>query len=247
MSEPTARRGRPRILAKNIAETVDCPVWLDGALMAPASGTFSLFDESGVTVTTGAVVVVAQIATYPILASHTSAKELSDRWREEWSLVIAGVTRLFVFDAYLARRKPYPVVTDADLIRRHSDLADLRPRSLSSYQPYLDEAWDVTIGRLLEMGVLPQRVVTPWSLRGVHLLETMVLICRDFASMLDAGDRWDVLGKEYREEAESAWGRLTFRLDDSEDGTGNRRDSAAPVVFLSSTPAAARWGGIGGR
>lgn len=237
MGEYTARRELPRIIARGIGETLDCPVFTDASLVAPVSGTFTLYDDAGASLVSGPVVVTANVATYPITGPDTSSRPFSDRWREEWSLIFAGsVTRLFTFDVCLARRKLYPVVTDTDLLRRHSDLDLLRPRSMSSYQGFRDEAWVIVYNRLMGLGALPYKIVTPWSVREVHLLETLILICNDFKSMMDAGDRWDLLGQQYRKDADSAWNRLTFKTDDDETGDGARQDTAMPVVFLSSTP-----------
>ena len=130
-------------LERGRAQKVKCPVYLDGALAAPTSGTVTIYNAAGVAVIdAAAVTVTGSIAEYALIAGDTSGGELGLGWRIEWSLLMPDtVTHIFRIDSGLVRRRLYPVISDIDLKRRHTDLDDLRDSGSTSYQDFLDEAW----------------------------------------------------------------------------------------------------------
>ena len=66
---------------------------------------------------------------------------------------IDGDEYLFRRMAALVRRRLYPVVSDIDLTATYSDLDNLRPSSLSSYQQYIDDAWYQILRRIRNRGM----------------------------------------------------------------------------------------------
>ena len=103
-------------LERGRAQKVKCPVYLAGALAAPASGTVSIYNAAGVAVIDAAAVTVASsIAEYALIAGDTSGGELGLGWRIEWSLLMPDtVTHIFRIDSGLVRRRLYPVISDID-------------------------------------------------------------------------------------------------------------------------------------
>ena len=224
------------------AQTIKCPVYRDGALAVPASGTVSVFNAAGAAVVGAqAVTVASSVAEYTLSAGSTTGESLGLGWRIEWTLALPdSVSHVFRVDAGLVRRRLYPVISDVDLKRRHSDLDDLRSADASSYQDFLDEAWQDLIDRLSARGSLPFLIMEPGALRRCHLFHTLQLIFLDFSS--SAGDgRYLDLAEQYRKEFEDAWGQLRFSYDYDHDGEadkdGQEKKSPHAVVWLGGS----RW------
>lgn len=213
-------------------------VYTAGALAAPSSGEIAIYDASNVALLAAgtAVTVTASVANYTLLASTVTAKALGAGWRVEWSLVMPdGHTHLFRQDGALVRVRLSPVITDADLLARHTDLTSLRPAALSSYQGYIDEAWRDVLGRLEAAGRRPYLVISPEALRQVHLFTTLELIFRDFAGSGDPTNKWTMLAEHYSKEGERAWANLSLVYDETDSGTGSaRRRAGMTSMFLTS-------------
>ncbi len=225
----------PELIERGRTNTLTCPVYRDGALASPTTGdTVSIYRPDGSLLVTATITKVSNVATYPLLASTMSAESYGENWVVEWALTMPdGVVHTFRRDMALCRRSLYPVVTDADLVRRHNDLAELRPSTLTSYQDYLDEAWVEMLHRLRQGGSLAQLICSPEDLRYVHLYRTLELIFRDFMVTAAADSKWATLAQSYADQGKAAWGQLAVKYDTNEDGVmdSNRR-AMAPVTFL---------------
>jgi hypothetical protein len=240
----TARIPFPDYLERNRTQTVKLEVYRDGALAAPSSGTFTLYDDNDEeVVSAAAVTITASVAEYSISAATLpTTQTVGEGWQEEWALVMPdGVTHTFRRSAALVLRTLYPVITDLDLTALYTDLGDLRPDALTSFQGYIDEAWRQVLGRLIARGRFPYLILDPWSLREIHLETTLALIFRDFASSLGQGQYLE-LAESHKKEASFAWQTLTFQYDEDHDGKpdGERRKAAEPVIYLSNAPRT-RW------
>lgn len=236
----SARLPGPEIIERGVAGTISCPVYRDGALVAPSSGTLSLYDRANVALLSAVSVTIASsIATYAVLAALTASLAPADGWRVEWALVMPdGVTHTFRRDAALVYRRLYPVVTDADLLRFHTDLTTRRPPSESSYQDYLDEAWAIIEGRLLATQRRPWLVLAPSALREVHLYTALGMVFRDFATGGPGTAEWE-RAADYDRRAEAAWASLSY--PQAEESTGAARDLARrragrPTLWLAGRP-----------
>lgn len=235
----TARFVGPEILEQGRANTITCPVYKDGAIVGPTatSSTLTVYNTSNNEVAhAGAVSVVSSVATCSITAAELAAESYSDNWRFEWALVIAGTTYTFRTDGALVYRRLYPVITDADLLRAHTDLTRRRPPGEASYQDYLDESWAQVESRLVNTGRRPWLIMSPSSLRDYHLCLTLALIFRDFATGGTTSAEWEMM-RHYEDKATAAWDALTFP-EASEDGTTRdptRRTAGEPSVWLGSS------------
>lgn len=241
----SARIPFPDYLERNRSQTVKLEVYRDGALAAPSSGTFTLYDDSDEeVVSAAAVTITSSVAEYTIPAlTLPTSKAVGEGWREEWALLMPdGVIHTFRRSAALVLKNLYPVITDLDLTALYTDLGDLRPASLTSFQGYIDEAWRQVLGRLIAAGRFPYLILDPWSLREIHLETTLALIFRDFASSLGQGQYLE-LAESHKKEAAFAWKTLTFQYDEDHDGKpdSKRRKAAEPVIYLSNAPRT-RWG-----
>lgn len=232
----TARFLLPDLLERGRANALSCPVWQDGALVAPSSGTVTIYDGAGeVVVSAAAVTVTASIATYSYTPASTV--DYGEGWRVEWTLVISTVTHVFRQDAALVRVVLHSPITDADLFRRVSSLDPSGSAPISSvadYQDYLDEAHTVIQGRLLAAGNRPNLILTPSALREVYLTLTLALIFEDFATKLN--DAYSERATGYRQDYQEAWGDLRFSYASSDEvdaGTLPGRRSATPTVWTT--------------
>lgn len=231
----TARFLLPDLLERGRPNALSAPIYLDGALVECASGTISIFDGSNVArVSAQAVTPDADgIATY----SYTPdlGLTLGLGWRVEWDLILQGGDKAYPRnEAALVRHRLYPVVTDADLYRRAGGLQSTAGDAISTlttYQPYRDEAWAVIQGRLLGRGNRPNLIMSPSALREPHVCLSLALIFADFSSRNSAEYR--ETAADYREQYRAAWDALTFAYDEDDDGQadGSKRRSGHPVIF----------------
>jgi hypothetical protein len=242
----TARIPFPDFLERARTQLVKLEVYRDGALAAPSSGTFTLFDSNGDEVVSAAAVTIASsVAQYSIgAATLPTTVPVGEGWQEEWALLMSdGVVHTFRRSAALVLRTLYPVITDLDLTALYTDLDELRPAALASFQGYIDEAWRQVLGRLIAKGRFPYLILDPFSLREIHLETTLAIIFRDFSSSLGQGQYLE-LAESHKKEAAFAWQTLTFQYDEDHDGKPDgdgRRKAAEPVIYLSNAPRT-RWG-----
>ena len=238
----SARFVVPERIERGRDNLLKCPVYRDGALVAPASGTVSIWNASGTAiVSAAAVTITANVATYTILDATTTALPVEDGWRFEWALTFASPAEVHTFrqDGALVRRRLYPVVTDADLVRLHSDLlatsTDAIVPSGWDAQDYIDETWADIDGKLVAAGNFPNLIMSPSALRSSHLYMTLAAIFRDLSTSAGAEGKYANLAEHYDSRAADAWGRLSFRYDADDDGQadGAGRKAASPSVWLS--------------
>lgn len=212
-SSETIERGRTQLLS--------CPTSRAGAAAAPSSGTFTLYrPDQTILVGPVAVAIVSSQATYTLAGSSTTAEALGEGFLVEWALVMPdGVTHTYRNDAALCRRQLTPVVSQDDLVQRHSDLPALLGAA-ASYQPYLDEAWWTVTNRLIANGRRPYLVIQPSALRDCHLMLTLHLVFLDYSTSA-AGGQWQALAAHYSTAYEQAWGQLRFTYDETDANVVN--------------------------
>ena len=233
-TEYTARLVLPDLLERGLANTLRCPVYLSGALVAPSSGTVSIYDATGTAQVSGAsVTITGSVATY----SYTPATSLplADDWRVEWTLTISGATVYARNDAALVRARLRNPVTDQDIYSRNSALDPSSPtviHSLSTLQDFLDASWQEIQRRLIGRGRRPWLVMSPSALYDVSLNLALSYVYDDFASRLNPA--YAEQAATYRERYEDKWKEVSFKYDDLDDGkaTPGRRRSASPTTWL---------------
>ncbi len=240
----SARVAYPDYLDRGRTQQVSLPLYRDGSLVPPSSGTFTLYDTGSTVLSTGAVTVTGDVATYEILAADLpDTLAHGHGYREEWELALPdGTTRTYRRDAALVRQAPHPVITDADVEATYTDLARQRASGTTTWQGYIDEAWRRILGRLEGQGVFPESIVSSWSLREVHLELVYHLISLDFAK--SQGGRWLDLAQQHKKEFELAWARLRFVTSTDDEGVADSTDLLAAnkgVTYCNRAPATS-WG-----
>jgi len=210
----------------------------DGAsLSAPSSGTVSVYNASNTAVVDAqAVTITASVATYEVQTASVSAESFGAGWRVEWSLVMGDTyTHVFREEASLVRVKLHPAASNADLLRRHPDLASYYPTGESSWDDQIAESWRWLTDKLEGLGRRPALIISPAALRPVHQAAALELICRLLAGSGSLDNSWTVLAEHYLAERDRAFGDLRFDYDEDDDGQGTatRRRAGRPQIFLA--------------
>lgn len=241
----TARFPGPQFIERNATQTIELRVYRDGALVAPSAATVSVYDSTGSAVVDAQTATIASsFSTYSIAAATTANLTLGEGWRVEWTATISGVVYVFRNDAALVRRQLYPVISDLDLFRRASSLDPSSATvitSLTTYQSYLDEAFLEIQNRLINTGRRPNLVISPYSLRDVHLYLTLALIFEDLSTRLN--EAYELRAQEYRAHYERCWGELKMLIDTDDSGEADdvhHRTAANPTVWLGGR-GGTRW------
>lgn len=236
----TTRRPLPYLVEVGTETVLDCPVYLDGALVTPVDGTISIYDEDGEAVVDAAPIVVASsVATYTLAAALTSARAPSGGWRVEWALEIAGELDVVRWreEGYLVRRRLRPVISDLDVAARMPVLDTRSAGRLTvaaSYQVAIEEADIQVQSRLLEMGRRPWLVVSPSALRETWLTLTIATILDGLAVAASGDDAYIERAEEWRRRYEAAFARARTAFDWADDGTADtgRVGPKGGVVWL---------------
>ena len=224
----------PEFIVRAQANPIEAQIFdPTGTLIAPDSGTVTVYDGSSAKVVdAAAVAIVADIASYTIGAVDLSdTKQLEDGWRVEWDLVISGNPAVkFVRAASLVRSNLFPTVVSADLEARHQNLSRLIATG-NDADNFITTAWEVIVRMLLKAGRMPYLVLSPWALHDALVFQSLTLIFRDGASA--AGDgRYQELATEYQELFASEWASITFDYDFDRDGDADSTEQAGADSIL---------------
>ena len=229
------------LLERSKSQKTHLKVYRNGQQLVPTAATYTLIKPTGEDLLTGATATISDAGT--VSYTHTpaqlsSTEELGEGYVQEWNLTISGEEYLFRRLAALVRRRLYPVVSDIDLTATYSDLDNLRPSSLTSYQQYIDDAWYQILRRIRNQGMgYEYLMMTAEAFFESHRHLSLYLIFRDFHSSLgQSNGRYLDLANEhyrlYRDEFDS----INFVYDTDHDGEAddpNKRTRGQPTIFLN--------------
>ncbi len=241
----TNRLNAPRIRIPDVLErgksfNAELPIYRNGALVSPASGTFRLVDSADTEIIAAAAVTVTDsIATYSISAGQLpSTLNYGDSYTQYWNLVLPdGETYEFKRPCALARSALYPVVSDIDLEGEYSSIDNLLGSGKTSFQDKIDEAWVRLVQRVRDMGSLEYLIMTPQSLRSAHMNLTLYLIFKDAASVgMGQDSTYMEHAREHREMYERDFKTLQFKYDIHQDGGVDDKKRAGYPMLLTSKP-----------
>lgn len=245
------RFSTPEFLERGRDNKITAPIYRSGALVAPVSGTVSIYrQDQSVVVNAAAVTIVASVATFTVTSVSIGSLVLEDGWLLEWALLMLdGVVHTFRRDGALVRRRLYPVISDIDLLRRHRDLSTLREAGVTSYQDYLDESWCMIENRLIGGGKRPYLVMSASAFRECHVCLTLHLVWQDYATSAGDTSRYQQLADSYGQAYENAWASLSFIYDETDENVVSidRRNSGSPTLWLGGHGYTGYMGGRGVR
>jgi len=234
----TARLLGPTIIEQGSDSVITCPLYRSGVLVAPSSGTVTIYGAgNAVIVSAAAVTITSSIATYSVLSTATAGLVPAEGWRIEWTLLLStGRTRTIRTDGVLVMRRMYPVITDVDLLQLHPELTRLMPPTESNYQDYIDAMIAEAEGRLVAAGRRPWLIISAHALREYTLNGALAKIWRSLATGGTGTREWD-LSEHYRSQSAAEWEKLALvyaaeTTAAPSDAAGKRR-GASPTVWLS--------------
>ena len=225
------------LIRRGVTTTLRCAMSRGGSLVAPVSGTVSIYDQAGTAIVTAAAAVVADgVATYDVLGTTTASLQLREGWRVSWSLTMPdGVVHVAENNAILARHVPHCPVSERDIWSRvpslHPDSSG-RISTRRDYSTTIDDAWVQIQDGLLSKGRRHELVVTATQLREVTLLLCLALIFEDLAAGMQDGSAMRLSAADYRRQYATMWAQLSFDYDSDDDGTPDTRASAPQTVWL---------------
>jgi len=230
----------PELLERGKSQLTTLPVYRDGALVVPSDVRYSLIAPDGTKIVDEAAgTYPGNISQYTHSSSNlASTLNLGEGYLQEWEITFSGGTYNFRRNAAIVKRRLYPVVSDGDLTSTYSQLADIRPSSLTSYQTYIDEAWYTMIQKMrTEGGGLEYLVMSPEAFRSAHQNLTLYYIFRDFHSSLgQSNGRYLDLASEHFKQYTHEWKQINFVYDYDHDGQSdqpNKRQAKQPVIYTT--------------
>lgn len=218
----TVRQDLPYLIELGRDTVLTCPVYYEGSLSAPSSGTITIYDATNTAVVSAANVTVSgSIAQYTVTAATTTSLDPEEGWRVEWVLTLStGDVVRPRSTAYLVRYRLFPTIADADVAKRVPVLATThaaRPTTATTYQGHIEEADTEIQRRLLNAGRRPWLVVDPWALRECWLTLTIALIYDSLVATSGA-DPHAERAAHFRGLFEAAWTAASLQLDWDDDG-----------------------------
>ena len=230
----------PQIFERERTQTTALEARKDGALGAPSSGTYTLYSPTRAVVASGAVTVTGSVATRSVTASElASTLSFGENYREVWALVMPdGATYTATRAACLARYELRCPVSQADLTQTDKSLIANLGAFATSLQDYIDDSWAAVLRRLFADGRWPDTVVSVSSLVDPVREHTRYLIYRELFTATQAGERFERLMSTAWERWEASWGRVSFRVDNDQDGAADSLDrhAAGRVIHRNGAP-----------
>ena len=230
----------PELLERGKSQTTELPIYRNGALVVPTEVRYTLLDPSHTKLVDNALgTFPGNIPQYTHAVGLLNDKQLGEGYIQEWNITIVGRVYTFRRMCAVVLRRLYPVVSDADLTATYSQLADLRPSSMASYQQYIDEAWYTMIQRMRnEGGGLEYLVMSPEAFRSAHQNLTLYYVFRDFHSSLgQSNGRYLDLANEHYTQYKTEWKQINFIYDHNHTGASDNPDQRVakqPVIYLSN-------------
>jgi len=176
------------LLERNKNQVTSLVVYRDNAIAVPTIAKYTLYDTTGKKIVddVNATIEGTGAVTYSHTASQLHDKlVLGEGYIQEFKLTIELTEYIFRRMAALVLRKLYPTVSDIDLTAIYTDLEEVRPSSLTSYQKYIDDAWYQILRRVRNKGMgYEYLVMSPESFYEAHRHLALYLIFRDFHSSL---------------------------------------------------------------
>ena len=229
------------ILERNKNQTTSISVYRDNALVVPTEAKYTLIAPNGDKILDSVVASIADsgVVSYPHTAVQLPTdKMLGEGYIQEWWIKIDGEGHIFRRMTALVLRKLYPTVSDIDLTAIYSDLEEVRPSSLTSYQKYIDDAWYQILRKIRNRGMgYEYLIMSAESFYEAHRHLSLYLIFRDFHSSLgQSNGRYLDLAQEHQRmylQEMDAMNWIYSEPDSSTPTDKDRRTAGQPVIYLN--------------
>jgi len=241
--------GLPSMIVRGIDQKLGVAWMLEETRVEPIAGTFTLKQGSNVLIdavpcTTLGDSATPTSATYDLIAADTAGHSLGSDYLEIWVLTPdpaishpAGPVVEFRRSATLVLSALWPMVSDVDLVARHSRLDDLLPPGETNWARYRELAWEILNRDLIKKGRRPELVLDSYALIDAHIFKTLQLIFRDLSTLVGDG-RYTEFAILYGEAYTAEWEVMQFRYDRDEDNAidPGELESGSPSLWLGVPP-----------
>ncbi len=240
----------PDYIERARTQTLKLAAYYQGSLVAPASGTFTLYDATGAAVVSAAAVTItSSIATYSLSSATIPASTpLGAGWLEEWALTMPdGTVRTPRRMAAIALRELFPPVTLSDALALHAKFSEILTDSQDpTGWDKLLFAWSYLHRKILAKGNKPWKILNVDALFDPLIYKWLELGFRDARTSMGDGT-YKELAEEYRQMFEEAWKETQLVYDQDEDGkpTADQETKSpdTPVFLSAAKPGSYRtWG-----
>lgn len=229
------------LLERNKSQTTSLSIYRDNALVVPTEAKYTLVEPNQNKIVDSAVASISSegVVSYPHTATQLpNTKDLGEGYLQEFWVKIDGVAYTFRRMTALVLRKLYPTVSDVDLTAIYTDLEEVRPSSITSYQKYIDDAWYQILRKIRNRGMgFEYLVMSADSFYEAHRHLSLYLIFRDFHSSLgQSNGRYLELAQEHQRQFFQEFDAINFIYDDEHTNKPedpNSRKSAQPVIYLN--------------
>lgn len=242
MSTPYAANIRFfEILERNRSQVTEIKIYRDNAQVVPTSATYTLQKPDGSKIKEDVAASVSDPGTlsYTHPASDLPTTiNLGEGYMQIWKVTISGVVYSFRRMVSLVLKKLMPVISDHDLTAVYTNLEDLRPSTITSFQKYIDDAWFTILRKIrAQAGALEYLVTSPSALYECHRDLALYLIFRDFHSSLgQASGRYLDLASEHNQSFMANFNSINWIYDNNHDDIpddANTRTRGPSTIFTS--------------
>jgi hypothetical protein len=248
-----ARTGYPDTVVPNEISRIRFALVRDGSPVLPPGGaggfgTWNLFDEGGVSILDGPLVVFGDEVGFDLSASTTADLSVGQLYQiRVFPLFGPGDSPTFRREAVVAPVRLVPPIADADLtvgsypdlVTLLGDFAATGAGGESTLQPYIDEAWAWFLRRLFKVGRWPDLLVSTHDAVDVVRERAWFYVFR-FLFRAQGGDasRFETLMRDHEKAADREWRALSARWDFNRDGFADSedRDPGPTAVHVNGAP-----------
>ena len=234
----SVRRFRPALLVQN-EDNVLTATFVDmaGDTVSISSGTVTVYDQSGNSVSTGSASVSSNVATYTVSAAETTSQTRGRGWKVVWKMDTVEVRER----AALITTDMFCPITSQDLLDEEPVLYDLEHEDDTGvdveWSTFLYSAYKRFYSRLMNVERWPWLVMSPEAFRTYLIYDALAGIFRSLAT--GATTSYTEKADKYQSLADENWKTLRFDYDASDNGnisTSEQGKSGVPVYYLGSPP-----------
>lgn len=224
----------PAVLVRGATSPTKLEPRLGADAVGSAPATYKLLAPDGSEVASGSATVTSGVLSYTVPALDLPATlGFGSGYREVWTVTVSGVVQTATRPAVLARYPLHCPVTQADLENEYPDIARTLRISAESAQGFIDAAWEDTVRRMLQDGMLPESAVDVDALVGPVRNLALAKLFRFKSSEKQPGSREEALASHHEQAYRADWTRMRTRTDLDQDGNADSEDRVGMLGVIS--------------